>query len=96
VQTAFGSNTPLQASEPITLVTSMSERQRSRNWPYLNQYFPEPASLPYVLQVTSLGGGVVGVIERADSPPPPPPSGIPTPRQATDAGTVTGVPADAN
>jgi hypothetical protein len=91
VQTAFGSNTPLQASEPITLVTSMSKRQRDQDWPYLNQYFPEPASLPYVLQVTSLGGGVVGVIERADSPPPPPPSGIPTPRQSTNAGTVTGV-----
>ncbi|MCA3010593.1 MAG: hypothetical protein INH34_19630 [Phycisphaerales bacterium] len=90
VQTAIGSNTPLQASEPITLVTSMSERQRKQNWPYLNQYFPEPACLPYVLQLTSLGGGVVGVIERADSPPPPPPSGIPTPRQATNAGQITG------
>ena len=91
VQTANGSNTPLQASEPITLVTSMSEVERAQNWPYLSNYFSDPTSLPEVEQAMSnLGGGVVGVIERADSPPPPPPSGIPTPRQATNAGAITG------
>jgi hypothetical protein len=99
VQTANGSNTPLQASEPITLVTTMSAREQNAIWPYLNHYFHSPSLLPKVFEAPPMeggeggvaGGGVVGVIERADSPPPPPPSGIPTPRQATNAGPVTGV-----
>jgi hypothetical protein len=99
VQTEIGSNTPLQASEPITLVTTMSSRESYDGWSYLNQYFANPYHLPKVYEAPPIEGGeggvaggvVVGVIERADSPPPPPPSGIPTPRQSTNAGTVTGV-----
>jgi hypothetical protein len=91
VKTAVGSQTPLLASEPITLATTMSADEQEEGWPYLRSYLRPSNDLPRVTHDwEQLGGVVVGVIERADSPPPPPPSGIPTPRQATDAGQVTG------
>ena len=97
-RTPVGSTAPTAVSEPITLVTSMSMTQAyaTPSWPYLEEwYFPGVDQLPAVLnpQQGANGGGVVGVIQRADLPPPPPPSGIPTPRANTAQGSVSGSPA---
>jgi hypothetical protein len=91
--TLIGSDTPIAVSEPITLVTSLSEVEFYADWQYLTSwYFPLEHEFPLVLneQQGTNGGGVVGVVERADLPPPPPPSGIPTPRANTAQGVITG------
>jgi hypothetical protein len=92
-RTPIGSTVPTAVSEPITLVTSLAEQQAFSDWAYLREYyFNFEDELPQVnnpMQGMN-GGGVVGVIQRADLPPPPPPSGIPTPRANTAQGQVTG------
>jgi hypothetical protein len=92
-KTPLDSLTLLDASEPITIVTSMSFAQLLEygpSWGYIAQFAP-PGPLPALLLANNVGGGVVGVIERVVVPPPPPPNGIPSPRAGVTQAQTTNV-----
>lgn len=79
---------PNSASEPVTLVTSMSVEDFLGGWDYIQSLFPGVV-LPRFSNYPAIGGGVVGVIQRSDDPPPPP-SGIPSPTAYTALKAVSG------